>query len=151
MKKNSCIFVVGFLHPRNILHRRQNTYANVLKQHVHPIPCSWWHPHGPSGDTLLRLRNKTHTPIWSPSNNSIKRSISSRWLMRSVYTRAGFTLPTGPAKPAGFGTGIPDRFGRKPVQVKFKFKILCANGSYRYTGRFDRFTGRFDRFTGRFD
>ena len=39
-KKNSCIFVVGFLHPRNILHRRQNTYANVLKQHVHPIPCS---------------------------------------------------------------------------------------------------------------
>jgi hypothetical protein len=25
----------------------------------------------------------------------------------------------------------------KPVEVKFKFKILYANGSYRYTGRFD--------------
>ena len=24
-----------------------------------------------------------------------------------------------------------------PVEVKFEFKILCANGSYRYTGRFD--------------
>ncbi|KAG2556158.1 hypothetical protein PVAP13_8NG063200 [Panicum virgatum] len=31
--------------------------------------------------------------------------------------RAGFKLPTGPAKPAGSGTGIPDRFGRKPVQT----------------------------------
>ena len=29
----------------------------------------------------------------------------------------GFKLPTGPAKPAGSGTGIPDRFGRKPVQT----------------------------------
>ena len=26
----------------------------------------------------------------------------------------------------------------KPIEVKFEFKILCANGSYRYTGRFDR-------------
>ena len=26
----------------------------------------------------------------------------------------------------------------KPVEVKFEFKIRCANGSYRYTGRFDR-------------
>ena len=41
------------------------------------------------------------------------------------------------------------RFGRKLVEVKFEFKILCTNGSYRYTDRFDRFTGRFDRFTGR--
>ena len=32
----------------------------------------------------------------------------------------------------------------KPVEVKFEFKICCANGSYKYTGRFDRFTGRFD-------
>ena len=32
----------------------------------------------------------------------------------------------------------------KPVEVKFEFKIRCANGSYRYTGRLDRFTGRFD-------
>ena len=32
----------------------------------------------------------------------------------------------------------------KPVEVKFEFKICCANGSYRYTDRFDRFIGRFD-------
>ena len=31
--------------------------------------------------------------------------------------RPGFKLPTGPAKPAGSGTGIPDRFGRKSVQT----------------------------------
>jgi len=30
---------------------------------------------------------------------------------------AGFHLPTGPAKPPGFGTGIPVRFGRKPVST----------------------------------
>ena len=29
----------------------------------------------------------------------------------------GLTLPTGPAKPARSGTGIPVRFGRKPVQT----------------------------------
>ena len=29
----------------------------------------------------------------------------------------GFNLPTGPVKPAGSGTGIPDRFGRKPVET----------------------------------
>jgi len=29
--------------------------------------------------------------------------------------RAGFHLPTGPAKPPGSGTGIPVQFGRKPV------------------------------------
>jgi len=29
--------------------------------------------------------------------------------------RAGFHLPTGPTKPPGSGTGIPVRFGRKPV------------------------------------
>jgi len=28
---------------------------------------------------------------------------------------AGFHLPTGPAKPPESGTGIPVRFGRKPV------------------------------------
>ena len=31
--------------------------------------------------------------------------------------QAGFTLPTGPTKPAGSGTGIPDRFGRNPVET----------------------------------
>ena len=31
--------------------------------------------------------------------------------------RAGFLLPTGPTKPAGSGTGIPDRFGRKPIET----------------------------------
>ena len=31
--------------------------------------------------------------------------------------RSGFTLPTGLDKRAGSGTGIPDRFGRKPVQT----------------------------------
>ena len=35
-----------------------------------------------------------------------------------VYvSKPGFTLPTGPAKPAGSGTGIPDRFGRKSVET----------------------------------
>ena len=61
-------------------------------------------------------------------------------------SRAGFHLPTGPAKPPGSGTGIPVRFGRKPVEFKFEFKKLSSTGSYRYTGRLDRFTGRFDRF-----
>ena len=39
----------------------------------------------------------------------------------------GFLLPTGPAKPAGSGTGIPDRFGRKPVetgQIQFFFFLF---------------------------
>ena len=58
----------------------------------------------------------------------------------------GFHLPTGPAKPPGSGTGIPVRFGRKPVEFKFEFKKLSSTGSYRYTGRLERFTGRFDRF-----
>ena len=31
------------------------------------------------------------------------------------WRRAGFHLPTEPAKPPGSGTGIPVRFGRKPV------------------------------------
>ena len=59
-------------------------------------------------------------------------------------SRVGFKLPTGPAKPAGSGIGIPDRFGQKSVEAKFEFKILCANGSYQYTGQFDWFIGRFD-------
>ena len=32
-----------------------------------------------------------------------------------VTSHAGFNLPTGPAKPPGFGIGIPVRFGRKTV------------------------------------
>ena len=29
----------------------------------------------------------------------------------------GINLPIGPVKPAGSGTGIPDQFGRKPVET----------------------------------
>ena len=70
-------------------------------------------------------------------------------------------IPTGPVKKPPTGSGLPNRFDRKPVEFKSKFKIACVNGSDRYTGRFDRFTGvltkksdsvkvvpRFDRFTG---
>jgi len=40
------------------------------------------------------------------------------WVKESERERdAGVMLPTGSAKPAGSGTGIPDRFGRKPVQT----------------------------------
>ena len=67
------------------------------------------------------------------------------WLQ--IQSPPGFMLPTGPAKPAGpvpvYRTGLAGNRS-KPVEVKFEFKIFCANGSYRYTGRFDRFTGRFD-------
>jgi hypothetical protein len=45
-----------------------------------------------------------------------------------------------------YQTGLA-RNRSKSVEVKFEFKILCANCSYRYTGRLDRFTGRFGRFT----
>ena len=34
-----------------------------------------------------------------------------------IVSEPGFTLPTGLAKPAGSGTGIPDRFDRKPIQT----------------------------------
>ena len=63
-----------------------------------------------------------------------------------LYSYSGFYLPTGPAKPVRSGTGIPVRFGRKPVEFKFEFKKLSSTGSYRYTSRLDRFTGRFDLF-----
>ena len=70
----------------------------------------------------------------------------------------GFYLPTGPAKPVRSGTGIPVRFGRKPVGTggsqiwiqisQFKrfvpvyyFQISLV---WLVTGRFDRFTSRFD-------
>ena len=71
-------------------------------------------------------------------------------------------ISTGPVKPPPSGSGLPDRFDRKPVE------IACVIGLDRYTGRFDWFTGRFDlfefkskfkiacvigleRYTGRFD
>ena len=50
----------------------------------------------------------------------------------------GFTIPTGPVKPSPSDSGLPDRFDRKPVEFKSKFKIACVNGSDRYTDRFDR-------------
>ena len=62
--------------------------------------------------------------------------------------QSGFPNPTGPVKPPPSGSGLPDRFDRKPVEFKSKFKIACTTGSDRYT---DRFTGREDRFTGRYD
>ena len=82
-----------------------------------------------------------------------------------------FTNPTGPIKPPPSGSSLPDRFDRKPVEFKSKFKIACATGSDRFdwfTGRYDRFeiffqffnsnlnfelgpVDRFDRFTGRYD
>ena len=78
--------------------------------------------------------------------------------------KPGLIIPTGPVKPPPFGSGLPDRFDRKPVEFKSKFKTTCVIGLDRYTGRFDRFefkskfkiacvtgleryTGRFDRFT----
>ena len=60
---------------------------------------------------------------------------------------AGFRLTTGPAKPAGpVSVYRTDLVGNqsKLFEIEFEFKILCANGLYRYTGRFDWFTGRFD-------
>ena len=36
---------------------------------------------------------------------------------------AGFHLPSGPAKPSGSGTGIPVRFGRKPVGTPGRIQI----------------------------
>ena len=63
----------------------------------------------------------------------------------------GFTLPmVRPNRRVSVPVYRTDLAG-KTVEVKFEFEILCPNGSYRYTGRFDRFTGQFDRFTGRFD
>ena len=67
--------------------------------------------------------------------------------MDSGEVGAGFKKPTGSIKPVGPVLVYPTDLARnrsKPVEVKFEFKILCANGSYRYTGRYDRFTGRFD-------
>ena len=61
-----------------------------------------------------------------------------------VRSHPGLNKPTGPVKPARSGSGLPDRFDRKPVKFKIKFKITCSTGSERRTGRFDRFTGRFD-------
>ena len=51
----------------------------------------------------------------------------------------GFTLPTGPVKSARCGSGLSDRFDRKPVETGQIQKI-----QNRVLNRFDRFTGRFD-------
>ena len=58
----------------------------------------------------------------------------------------GLSKPTGPVKSVRSGSGLPDRFDRKPVETGQIQKI-----QNRVLNRFDRFTGRFDRFTGRFD
>ena len=55
---------------------------------------------------------------------------------------SGFKLLTGPAKPPGSGTGIPVRFGRKPIGTG-RIQIWIQKTQFN---RFDRFTGRFDRF-----
>ena len=61
-------------------------------------------------------------------------------------SRPGFPNPTGPVKPPPSGSSLSDRFDRKPVEFKSKFKIACTTVFDRYTDRFDRFTGRDDRF-----
>jgi hypothetical protein len=57
---------------------------------------------------------------------------------------AEFLIPTGQAKPVGFGTGLPVRFVRKPVETG-EIQISNQNpspiGSHRYTDRYDRYTG----------
>ena len=76
-----------------------------------------------------------------------KRTDSSQLKMCKVMLQVsilltrppGFTNPTGTVKPPLSGSGLPDRFDRKPVEFKSKFKIACATGSDRYTGRYDRF------------
>ena len=115
-----------------------------------------------------------------------KRTDSSQLKMCKVMLQVsffwpGFTNPTGPVKPPPSSSGLADRFDRKPVEFKFKFKIACATGltslpvgltglPVGMTGleilhffnlnlnfelgpvdRFDWFTGRFDRFTSRYD
>ena len=47
---------------------------------------------------------------------------------------SGFPNPTGPVKPPPSGSGLPDRFDRKPIEFKSKFKIACATGSDGMTG-----------------
>ena len=91
---------------------------------------------------LQRARSTCHNRVQSVEDPR------TAWVKESERERdAGFTYQ--PVRPNRWGlvpvyrTGLAgNRF--KPVEVKFEFKILCANGSYRYTGRFDRFTGRFD-------
>ena len=55
-----------------------------------------------------------------------------------MYMQSGLIIPTGPVKPPLSGNSLPDRFDRKPVEFKFKFKSTCVTGSDRYTDRFDR-------------
>jgi hypothetical protein len=60
------------------------------------------------------------------------------------YSWAGFLIPTGRTEPAGSGTGLPVRFGRKsckPDKFEFQTKFLSASGSNRYTDRFNQYTG----------
>jgi len=37
------------------------------------------------------------------------------WCLKLVFP--GFTIPTGPVKPPPSGSGLPDRFDRKPVET----------------------------------
>jgi hypothetical protein len=49
-----------------------------------------------------------------------------------------FFFPIGPVKPPPSGSGLPDRFDRKMVEFKIKFKSACSTGSDWFTIRFDR-------------
>ena len=61
------------------------------------------HPHEIIRASAVRMLNLGKTPHdpWAPWQPAVAGS--------------GFHLSTGPAKPPGSGTGIPVRFGRKPV------------------------------------
>ena len=75
---------------------------------------------GPSFDSCLGL-------IWERGvdqapNPPVEASPHRGELPRSAKiafgkVRAGFALPTGPVKPARSGSGLPDRFNRKPVET----------------------------------
>ena len=82
-------------------------------------------------------------PGWSTSGHRLSPPILDTWLMSGPLGRflvtcreamsvacpggsmdllscvwlAGFYLPTGPVKPARSGSGLPDRFDRKPVET----------------------------------
>jgi hypothetical protein len=34
-----------------------------------------------------------------------------------IHSPSGFTNPTGPVKPPPSGSGLPDRFDQKPVEI----------------------------------
>ena len=68
-------------------------------------------------DAFACVENRECTrQLASESSSAAARRLGVQLVVSYVWN-PGFTLPTGPAKPAGSGTGIPDRFGRKPVQT----------------------------------